>query len=176
MRLDSIDYLCCPACTSGFRLTIEKQTEAKVVQGTLECPVCNRRFSIKDGLPDLTFPEVLDYKDLKQKRYYDKKGQRWDQANRRWDLALGIWELCLWENRARRKLIDRLELKKDASVLETGVGTGSNLPIIASQIGKHARIDGIDISSGVLRAALQRMNPKAIQAELIQGNASPVQQ
>jgi ubiquinone/menaquinone biosynthesis C-methylase UbiE len=87
-------------------------------------------------------------------------------------LSLGLWENALMETRARRLLINRLELEKNASVLETGAGTGSNLPIIADQIGKEGQLDGSDISSGILKVARRKMKAKGIRVELIQANAS----
>ena len=67
MRLDSMDYFCCPACNGKLRLTIEKQKGADVIQGELECLDSNRRFEIKNGLPNLNFPEVLCASDLRSK-------------------------------------------------------------------------------------------------------------
>jgi uncharacterized protein YbaR (Trm112 family) len=59
-RLDSMDYLCCPACTGDLQLTAEKQIETKILEGDLECLRCKRRFRIKDSLANLTFPEILE--------------------------------------------------------------------------------------------------------------------
>lgn len=171
MRLDLMDYLCCPACNGKLRLTIEKQKGADVIQGELECLDSNGRFEIKNGLPNLTFPEVLKASDLNSKRRYDQWSQ-WDQANRRWFLHLGILEFALWETRARRQLIDKLELKKNASVLETGLGTGSDIPIIAKQTGRQGQLHGMDISSGIIKVARQKMKAKDIHVHIIQGNAS----
>lgn len=169
MRLDSMDYFCCPACKGKLRLTIEKQTETEVVEGILECLTCQRRFEIKDGLPNLIFPETLEESDFQNKIYHD---QHTEYDGRPWAFRLGIWEFALWETRARRQLINRLELRKNGSVLETGVGNGPNLPIIARQIGKGGQLDGLDISYGTLKVARRRMKANASQVELIQGNAS----
>lgn len=172
MQLESMNYLCCPGCHGKLQLRIQKQREADVTQGELECLACNRLFEIKDGLPNLIFPEALDDSDLHSERWHDQHAQRFDQANRRWLLHLGIWEFALWETRARRQLAHKLELEKNASVLEIGVGTGSNLPIIANHLGKEHRLDGLDISSGILKFARQKMEAKGIRVELVQGNAS----
>jgi len=171
MLLDSMDYLCCPACTGDLRLEIQKQTETEVLQGTLECLACKARFKIQEGLPNLIYPEALEDSDLQQEQWHDRMAQQYDRANRQWNRHLLIWA-GLWETRAKRQVVDKLELKKNASVLETGVGTAINLPIIASQIGKKGRLDGMDISFGMLKVARQKMRTKGIQAELLQANAS----
>ena len=105
MRLDSMDYFCCPACKGEFRLKIDKQTEAEVVQGILECLACQRHFEIKDGLPNLTFPEILAESDFQNKIYHD---QNTEYDGRPWVFHLSIW-VSLWGTRARRQLIDKLE-------------------------------------------------------------------
>ncbi|MCK4828746.1 methyltransferase domain-containing protein, partial [bacterium] len=152
--------------------TIEKQTEKEVVQGALECLACNTRFEIKSGFPNLIFPEALEDTDLRQERWHDQHAQRFDQMNRHWSRDLFIWSFWLWETRARRQLVDKLELKKNASVLETGVGTGSDIPIIAKQIGRQGQLHGMDISYGIIKHSWQKMKAKGIYVHLIQGNAS----
>jgi len=165
-----MDYLCCPSCTGNLRLTTEKQAKTEVVQGILDCLSCERRFEIKDGLPNLIFPETLEESDLQNQIWQDQHAETVD--DRRWLFGIGIWEFALWETRARRQLINRLELKKNASVLETGVGNGLNLPIIASRIAKDGQLDGLDISHETLKVALRKTKAKGIKVELIQGNAS----
>ena len=164
-----MDYLCCPACNAELQLTVEEQTGMEVVRGVLECLACQRHFGIREGLPNLVFPETLEESDLQNKLYHD---QHADYDARPWLFRLGVWEFALWETRARQQLIKRLELKKNGSVLETGVGNGPNLPIIAKQIGRDGQLDGMDISCEILKVARSRMKTKGIQVELIQGNAS----
>jgi ubiquinone/menaquinone biosynthesis C-methylase UbiE len=172
MRQKVIDYICCPTCNSEFELNIEKDMEGEVMQGVLECCQCKRRFKITDGFPNLNFPETLDQSDLRQQMICDQLAPTYDRHQRRSCLFLGIWEFALMETRARRLLINRLELKKNYSVLETGTGTGSNMPIIAEQIGKGGQLDGSDISLGMLEVARSKMKAKGIKAELLQANAS----
>lgn len=169
MRLDSMDYLCCPACNGELQLTAEKQTGTEIMQGTLGCLSCERHFEIKEGLPNLIFPESLEESDFQNKMFHD---QHAEYEARPQFFCLGIWKFALWETRARTQLINRLELKKNASVLETGVGNGPNLPIIARRIGKDGQLDGLDISFETLKVGRRKMKAKGIQVELIQGNAS----
>ncbi|MBW1952463.1 MAG: methyltransferase domain-containing protein [Deltaproteobacteria bacterium] len=211
MHINSIDYLGCPACNNRLRLKVTEQDCYEIVHGVLECLSCNRHFEIKDGLPDLTFPESLADLDLQSQSMYDRRedsshGSNLSLANIRGFLealgklvshkgrcpseagfgsllnfkfpdairffGLGIWEFALWETRARKQIIDRLELKKNDTVLETGVGTGQNLAIIAKQIGPDAQLDGMDLSSESLKVAHSKMRRRGIQVELVQGNAS----
>ncbi len=166
-----MDYLCCPGCTGDLLLEIEKQTEKEVVQGTLQCSACERGFKIQEGFPRLMFPDVLIDNDLRAEKWHDKYAQQYDRMNLHWDRKLLIWS-GLWQTRAHRRFIDRLDLKKNASVLEVGVGTGINIPIISRQTGKKSLLHATDISSGMLKAAHKKMKIKDIEVELIHGNAS----
>jgi ubiquinone/menaquinone biosynthesis C-methylase UbiE len=164
-----MDYIRCPACIGYLRLTIEKRKGTEVVQGILECVSCEKCFEIKDGLPNLIFPEILEESDLQQQIRFDQE-PKYDFRPRAF--VLGIWEFAFFETRIRSQIINRLELKKNDSVLETGIGTGRNIPIMAKLIGKNGRLDGMDISSETMKVARTRMKAKDIQVEFIQGNAS----
>jgi len=172
VQLKALEYLCCPACHHELRLEIENRVEAEVTAGRLECAGCERGFEIRDGLPNFLCPEVLTEPDRDNQRWHDQHAQEFDRGNRRWALRLGIWELGLWETRSRRKVIDKLELKKEDAVLETGVGTGINLPMMARQVGPQGRLDGMDISVEMLKMARRKMKAHAIPVELVQANAS----
>jgi ubiquinone/menaquinone biosynthesis C-methylase UbiE len=172
MQLKSMNCFCCPACNGEFELIIKEKVNEDVVQGLLECHQCKKHFSIKNGLPCLNFPEYLGKSDLKQQQNYDQGAREYDQTMRRQMLSLGVWEYFLNETWARRRLIDGLELENDASVLETGAGTGSDFLSIINQIGKGGQLHGTDISSGMLEIAQQKMKLKDIHVELVQANAS----
>ena len=172
MRLQSMDYFCCPACNGSFELSTEKVLEAEVIQGVLKCCECKRYFEINNGLPNLNFPESLEPSDLKQQMAYDRHPQWYDLRNRLDNLKVGAWEYAFMENRGMHQLINCLELRKNTSVLETGTGTGRYLPGIANQIGKEGQLHGSDISAGMLKVAQRKMKAKGIQAELVQANAS----
>lgn len=169
MKLNTIRYLCCPVCNGELRLAIDSQSEREVLQGYMDCLKCGRRYIIKDSFPDLTVIGSQEESDFKSKEWHD---QCPEYSGRPWAWSLGIWEFAFAETRARRQVINKLELKKNALVLETGVGNGPNLPIIAEQIGKGGQFDGIDISLPTLKVAQKRTKIKGIQVELVQGNAS----
>jgi uncharacterized protein YbaR (Trm112 family) len=55
IRLDSMDYLCCPACTGDLKLKIQKKIETKILQGVLECLRCKGAFVLKTAWQILLF-------------------------------------------------------------------------------------------------------------------------
>ena len=172
MKSRSMDYLCCPACTNSLALKVTEELDSEVREGALECSHCKKNFEIKGGLANLLFPGRLKDSDICTQRSYDRRAQLYELRMRWGGLKLGIWQEFLVPARYRQILVDRLDLKINSSVLETGTGTGIALPIIARQIGKEGQLHGSDISPRMLESAQRKMKAKRIQAELLLANAS----
>jgi len=74
------------------------------------------------------------------------------------------------EAAARREVIERLEVKSDSRVLETGIGTGGNLPYLR-KLAPGVEVYGLDTSIGMLRQCARNLEKWKLQAELFLGNA-----
>jgi len=79
----------------------------------------------------------------------------------------------LWSRPSMREgLVEMLSLQPGQRVLETGVGTGINLPLLSLRLGPHGYISGIDISPRMLERARRRAKSLPTPVELRMGNAS----
>jgi uncharacterized protein YbaR (Trm112 family) len=58
MKHDLIEVLCCPVCKGELELTVEREEDDEVVEGTLYCGECDETYEIEDGIPDLLPPEA----------------------------------------------------------------------------------------------------------------------
>ena len=58
MKHDLMDILCCPVCKGELELTVEREEDDEVVEGTLYCKECDETYEIDDGIPDLLPPEA----------------------------------------------------------------------------------------------------------------------
>lgn len=58
MKEDLMDILCCPVCKGELELTVEREEDSEVVEGTLYCDDCDETYEIEDGIPDLLPPEA----------------------------------------------------------------------------------------------------------------------
>ena len=131
------------------------------------CRNCGRRFPMRDGLPDLTYPEELSEADQFWKADYERIARHYDCAIRRMLLRWGYWEP--WE---RHRLVGRLRLRRGDWVLEVATGTGSHLIPIARRIGREGLISAIDLSPAMLCVAQEKLARRSIQADLVIANAA----
>lgn len=102
------------------------------------------------------------YRDL-----YNRIARFYDWSGRVWSLLRGFSDTG-----ERRKMVNRLELKPAQRVLEVGVGTGSNLPLVAEGVGPGGRLVGLDISIGMLRQCQKKLVRQRLRGNLIEGEAA----
>jgi len=103
----------------------------------------------------------------RSRAHYEGRARWYDWANRLAALVRG--ESATNE---RRKAVRRLDLKPGERVLEVSVGTGTNLPLIAEQIGADGRMVGLDISPNMLARCRQKLRGRGLRADLVEGEAA----
>ena len=62
MKRDLMDILCCPVHKTDLELTVRKEDEREILEGTLYCRKCDFRYPIDDGIPNLLPPELHEKK------------------------------------------------------------------------------------------------------------------
>lgn len=61
MKKDLMGILACPVCKGDLELSIDEEDDrGEVVQGSLYCRVCDERYPIEDGIPNLLPPELRE--------------------------------------------------------------------------------------------------------------------
>lgn len=92
---------------------------------------------------------------------------------RHYDLAVRLYRLAGFDmDRYRRLTVDALGLKPGDTAIDLGCGTGLNLPLLQSAIGRTGRIIGVDLTDTMLDAARRRVqdagwaNVELVQADL----------
>ena len=53
MKRSLLPILCCPVCKGDLELTVEKENDEEIIEGTLKCGACRVSYPIEDGIPDL---------------------------------------------------------------------------------------------------------------------------
>lgn len=83
---------------------------------------------------------------------------------------------CKWfikDAKYRRRLVEKLNLKEDNTVLDIGCGTGWNFEYLLEKIREDGCIVGLDLTLAMLRKAKERVKKNRWKnVELVQGDAS----
>ena len=58
MKPELMEILACPVCKGTLDLTISKEEEGEIVEGTLRCESCDETYPIEDTIPNLLPPEL----------------------------------------------------------------------------------------------------------------------
>ncbi len=58
MKKNLMEILCCPVCKGDLELTVKKEQDSEVIDGTLYCKKCKESYPIEDGIPNLLPPEL----------------------------------------------------------------------------------------------------------------------
>jgi ubiquinone/menaquinone biosynthesis C-methylase UbiE len=94
---------------------------------------------------------------------------RYDRGAGRYDLVTRVLD------RPRRLAVDRLRLEPGETVLDVACGTGRNFRALQEAVGSAGRIVGVDISSGMLARAGERVRAAGWRnVELIEGAVGSV--
>lgn len=168
MHFDSLELLCCPLCKG--KLSCRGEAETGVVRkGDLWCGGCNQNYPIEKGIPRFIIHSRLFGLNRGFEKAYNRISYIYDSAFTRVYLLRYFWPSS-GEEKARREVIERLETWDDSIVLETGIGTGDNIPYL-SEYAHRVRLFGLDISVGMLRQCVKNLKRWEREAELFLGNA-----
>jgi ubiquinone/menaquinone biosynthesis C-methylase UbiE len=166
MKSSSLSMLRCPYC--GGELAFEGQPAGNhLLHGHLVCQQCQRRFPIKAGIPHFIRNEELVGLNRKYARLYNLISPFYDAnffiANyvRRQFFPAG-------EEKARREVVERLEIKSGSRILETGIGSGANVPYLLP-MASSLEIFGLDIAGRSLQQCNRRSKDWGVELELFLG-------
>ena len=168
MKHDSLGLLCCPVCKA--ELSFNGKTENGVIlEGSLRCEGCGHEYPVEDGIPRFIAAKELVGSNRKFERVYNWMSHLYDSdffiASR---VRRRFWPSG--EEKARREVVERLEIADNSKVLETGVGTGGNIPYVSGKA-HGAKVYGLDISTGMLKQCIKNLDKWELEADLFLGNA-----
>ena len=58
MKRDLMDILVCPLCKGELTLTVDKEEDGEIVEGSLNCAACDETYPIEDSIPNLLPPAL----------------------------------------------------------------------------------------------------------------------
>ena len=99
--------------------------------------------------------------------HFNRTARSYDWKERLWGLLLGYSD-----DRSRRELVGRLELKAGQRVLEVSTGTGTNLLLAAGDLGPGGSMVGADISVEMLRLCRGKLARYRHRADVVVSDAA----
>jgi ubiquinone/menaquinone biosynthesis C-methylase UbiE/uncharacterized protein YbaR (Trm112 family) len=167
MRHDSVDLLRCPVCCSELALRAQVE-DGQVWQGSLHCEKDDRAYPIQAGIPHFVASQELLGLDRKYEKLYNLIARFYDS-----EFFISEWVrqrfLPGGEEKARKEIVERLELRGGDKVLETGIGTAGNTPYIY-QFEPDVEVYGLDISLGMLKQGVRNLEKWGLEIELFLAN------
>jgi ubiquinone/menaquinone biosynthesis C-methylase UbiE len=164
MNTEFIDILRCPLC-GGVLSLIGPKRSTHIDSGEIICTACGKRFPVKDGITRFIESDDMSEEErrfeLFRRLFYSRI---YDSSTRL------MFLLCGGEDKARSECLDRLEITQRSRILETGIGTASNVPYLLKKIGK-CNIFGIDISPSMLRLSERKLKRFGFAPEIFQARA-----
>jgi len=173
MLSKDLDVLRCPNTHSVLRIVNPERRGDVIIAGKLVSAE-GREYPIEDGIPDFVDAMALSEIESRTKTEYDRV------ADGIYDVALDWQFAAMYEDESavRESMLDLLELKPDALVLEVGCGTGRDSFRLARRLDGRGRLHMQDLSRGMVRACALKMTeyqhtgPFACSLEYSVGNAA----
>jgi ubiquinone/menaquinone biosynthesis C-methylase UbiE len=158
MRPSDVAALRCPRCREGA-LAFEGHVEAdRLDDGALRCVGCGAGWPVRDGWARLYTPDEVRGADRLMNHIYDRLAPLHDPMVK---VALPVCGTGT-ESQLRRAYLPRLELDslpadRPVRILEIGVGTGANVPLVLDALGgRTVELWGVDLAKGMARIARRR--------------------
>jgi ubiquinone/menaquinone biosynthesis C-methylase UbiE len=168
LTADDLEALACPACLGTLAFE-GREVRGRLVDGTLRCGACARVWAVHDGVARLLDDARVAGMDRLLRPVYDLIAPFHDLGV---DYLLPILQFpdlgATRDRYVERLALDRLRPRADGRplrVLEVGVGSGANLPLLEAVLPPELDVDvwGMDFSTGMLgqcRRNLARTPPR----------------
>ncbi|QSQ21744.1 class I SAM-dependent methyltransferase [Pyxidicoccus parkwayensis] len=157
-----VERLTCPAC-GGALVFHGQERDGRVFYGWLRCGGCGEAWSVQRGMARLYREDAVRGTDRLMRVIYDGLPVLHDPLT----AVLTPLLQSVTESRMRERYIRRLELgalrpREDGQpvrVLEVGVGSGANLPLLREALprGLDVEVWGVDLSEGMLKHCQRRL-------------------
>lgn len=166
MKIESIDFYRCPI--SGKKLQIkdtEKPLEGNFEFGHLVTEGNEYVYNVIDGIPQ--FLTITD----EEKNHYATK--LFKEKAREYDTYQHLSFETFYEDESevRNRIIDKLNLNNNSTVLEVNAGTGRDSVLIAKRLSKSGKLHVQDLSWEMLEICKSKLADTQVPVEIHQGNA-----
>lgn len=167
MKESSLARLRCPACKRELQLVSHRHEGDEILDGQFECS-CGQVYPIHQATPNFVYPNKLLSSDEKSQQENDN------------GMAAGYETWLEWlfkifdedEYTVRAEMVELLELRRGACVLEIGCGTGKDSDHILRRIGPEGLLFAHDLSMGMMTLAKRKLGNSLTPIEYGLSNAA----
>lgn len=168
MKVNYLANYRCPV--SGNELKLDKSAtiiDGDVIEGVLFSENSERKYFIKDGIPDFTiYNENENEKNEYAVTLFKGKAKEYDKYQH-----LSFETFYEDEKIVRNSIIDKLNLKMNGNVLEVNAGTGRDSKLILNRLSKSGSLHVQDISREMLEVCRIKIKNSEVPTEIHQGDA-----
>lgn len=160
--LRDVERLACPGCL-GTLVFHGQPRDGRVFFGWLRCGGCGEAWSVQRGMARLYREDAVRGTDRLMRVIYDGLPVLHDPLTAvLTPLLQSVTESRMRERYMRRLELETLRAREDGQpvrVLEVGVGSGANLPLIRGAVprGLDVEVWGVDLSEGMLKHCQRRL-------------------
>ncbi len=122
------------------------------------------RYDYVDGFPNLCYPRRVEQK--RPVEFYDEYAKTYDAVYYQTFMTFKEDEVA-----TRNKIIDRLNLRPDARILEIACGTGRDSELIAKRLNKNGEFVITDFSPGMLNVCKKKLDSFDLDVKYCASNA-----
>lgn len=156
MLIDRVADFRCPRTGAGLQLADSVLRGREVVSGKLLAPD-GTVYPIEQGIPHLVDASQLTPDHRNTQAEYDRVADEIYDVAVEWQFAAMYED----EDAVRESMVDLLELRPGARVLEVGCGTGRDSFRLAQRLDRSGLLHMQDLSPGMLRACVRKMADRA---------------
>jgi ubiquinone/menaquinone biosynthesis C-methylase UbiE len=166
MKRDTAERYRCVVGGDRLALTVSEMAGDRVVSGTMSGSA-GRIYPIESGVPNFVYPDTLRPSDQEFLEKYETGADRYEIG-----LDWLFSSLYLDQQSVRASMVERLDLRRGARVLEIGCGTGKDTLQILKALDGTGEIFAQDLSPAMIRVARRQLAGSRTQVEFFLGNAA----
>jgi len=162
MKRHSLEYLCCPECKAELKVQYDRSVNDG--QLVMHCNNCSKDYIGNGNFIDFLGGRSLDY---------TGQWEKWIRtlyAKIYTPVTNAMFLLCGGVGNAKREVLERIEIKDNYKVLETGVGAAENFYLLNKKA-KNLKFYGNDIQHQMLLHSIRNLKKWRIQANLYKADA-----
>jgi len=163
MKKNSFDFVRCPECKKNLS-PLDNTGAGDYIEDGILCTECNKKFLTTDGFIDFLPDNVLIAPSKRERIVRSLIARVYTPATN------FMFLFCGGSKNARLEVLNQLDLKDNAVVLETGMGAGENY-LMMSKFARNLRFFGIDIQKQMMIHCTRNIKRWELDAELFRADA-----